>query len=289
MKSDRRQQLTSLLEAPIDSYTTVGDFSKELSFKHPVDRALVTSPAGIAKIKAQWARTPVPFDIYMVNRRSVNQSKFFEQGAVPLSFVRNQMKLGPNLIPDPRSNAITILFTNNEGAERVMMTGWTMAHRFGHALNASQPRLASWEWFLTHLRQLFDALLKDVYGDDQPRQDSARFGLSFGRSGSTSLNLLTRAAKMLGTMRSARAGTLRDWGEFGYELLAQYLLTGRIKLNPLPALATLKFSYYNPISHEAEPAAQQSYNEKAIPAAVAELEQLLRTVLDDAVGKIFVM
>ena len=38
-------------EAPIDNYSTIGDFTKGSSFTKKADRALVTHPVAIQKVK----------------------------------------------------------------------------------------------------------------------------------------------------------------------------------------------------------------------------------------------
>ena len=60
------------------------------------------------------------------------------------------------------------------------------------------------------------------------------FFLYLYRESRISQKILKFAAQQIGTMKSARDNKLNNWYEFAYELLAQYMLTGKIKFNPLP-------------------------------------------------------
>jgi len=306
--SDLKQQLRErlgLTEAPIDSFTTVGDWSTNSSFKD-VDRRILTSPKAVEKIKTQWQKTPYHFDMYFVNSSKINKQMFREVGEVSPDFIKRYMPIRTNPVtqsdffePDPfvftpNPNAITVFYTNNQGAERVMMTGWVMAHRLGHAFNAGNGNVSrAWNTFTQELYQLFKTMMSDVYG-----QGTRTMG-GFGASTLDITGVLKFAAETLGTMKAAREGNLRNWYEFGYELLAQYLLTGSIKFNRLPSRMKItagrfgRSSYTggssDPDTQENQAASREMYNEHDLDYYSRELEGYLNTVLDIAVGKIFVM
>lgn len=267
-----------LNEMPIANYKTIGDFSKGSSFRHKTDRTLLTHPKAIEKIHRQWEKTPYDFDLYIVNDKRVNKEQFREVGKVNIDFVRNQMKITPEEIPDPASNHITIIFTNNNGDERYMASGWILAHRVGHAL--ARGNRGAWEYFTRELREIFANILDQVYN----------IKLKSSRGSSVeSDKILKLAAQQMGTMKAARDNNLRNWYEFSYELLAQYMITGKIKLNPLPdKLLSAIEAFGRKRYSTAHTETQRLYNED-LDMYEETIEHYIENALSEAVGNIYVM
>lgn len=272
-----------LAEMPIRNYATVGDFSRRSSLSSPVDRALVTHPQAIEKIKRMWSKTPYNFDIFIVNDPRVNKSEFREVGEVSEQYVRERLRLTPEEVPI-NPGAVTIIFTNNVAAEKTHLTGWTMAHRFGHAVSRMNKSI-DWKSFTEHLQKIMKIMLKDVYGID------INMSGYFGQPSDMSSKILKYVAQSLGTMKSARDSNLRNWSEFAYELLAQYLITGSIKLNPLPNAIQTGVGGWGRKEKRGvvNPSTQKMYNDHDLEYYASELETLLDNVLGESVGKIYVM
>lgn len=275
-------------EMAIANYKTVGDFSKRSSISSKVDRDLVTHPKAIEKIKRQWQKTPWEFDIFVINDPRVNKPQFREVGVVDPSFVYNQMKLTPEEIPI-NPNRITILFTNNVAAEKIPLTGWTMAHRLGHAMAASgRGRTSSvgmaWDEYTKELRKIFDEIMRDVYHVETSPRGRFDFSQDYDKK-------LKYVAQELGTMKAARDKKIRSWFEFGYELLAQYFITGHIKLNPLPNNIVVGMGGWarpqTAIVRDKE--TQKTYNTHDLGYYAQSLESWIDNVMDHAVGNVFVM
>ena len=246
----------------------------------------MTSPRAIEKIKRQWEKTPFDFDIYLVNDPRVNKSKFREIGLVNMDFVRKKMKLTPEEIPDPDGNTITIIYTSNTGAERYMASGWILAHRLGHAFarNGGIPA-EKWNVFRESLRNRFAAILKEVYGIDV-------YSKTYDFAGNAEKDkILKYVAQELGTMKSARDKKMRSWYEFAYELLAQYLLTGKIKFNPLPQSIITGIAGWGrkKTRYSQNEEARQAINLEELDSIASEIEADLEIVLGSSVGKVFVM
>jgi len=74
-----------LLETPIGTYTTIGDFEKGASYKDPRDRLSVSHPATVQKVKDMLKNTSINFDFYFVNKPGLRQ--FSERGKVPYEFI----------------------------------------------------------------------------------------------------------------------------------------------------------------------------------------------------------
>lgn len=256
---------------------TIGDFSKAHSFRSKVDRALVTHPNAIEKIKKQWQKTPYPFDIFVVN--TPQAKKYMEIGEVEKEFVYNSLGLQPEEFqPDP--DHITIIFTNNVGAEKIPLTGWIMAHRFGHALSASRGSVIGddWQAFLKHLEEIINSILSSVY-DINPYHLGKNFFI-----------IAKYFVQDIGTMKSARDNKIRNFYEFGYELLAQYLITGKITLNALPdEIIREKLPFGRKITAKAIPGRIEQVGVDELEEYSLELQNFLDEILGAAIGKIFIM
>ena len=295
MEKTQLQQLIESLVAEelndmaIRQFKTVGDWNKPSSFRDKTDRALLTSPKAVQKIQRQWSKTPYDFNMYLVNDPRVNKSEFRERGAVEIGFVRDAMHITPEEIPDPGPGEITIIYTGNSGDQRKMASGWILAHRFGHALARSGGGRGAvgteWNEFTARLKGLVTEILGDVYGINIAEKERQRWG-----GGD---KILKYVAQQLGTMKSARDSNMRSWYEFAYELLAQYLITGNIKFNPLPdRIVTGIAGWGRKETRGVHPDAQgiqQTYNTHDLEYYAQELEQMLENVLDRAMGQIFVM
>lgn len=282
--------LKSLLESLVDSeleemaigqFNRVGDFSKAYGFHNKVDRKILTNDKAVEKIKRQWQKTPFQFDMWIMNDSRVKSSDFFEVGEVDSSYVYNQMKLTPEEFQSSE-DAISIIFTNNRGDERYMASGWILAHRVGHAFARGKYSTAeAWKEYINVLREIFSNILREVYGINTTKK-------GFDQE---SLNRLMHLAVMLGTQKSSRDGNLRNWYEFGYELFAQYLLTGKIKLNPLPDRVVQSIGAFGrkDTRRVTSPEAQETYNRHDLEYFSNTIEVYIESVLQAAVGSIFVM
>lgn len=290
MSSDKSNNLKFLIESlvaeemgemAIRQFKTVGDWNKRSSFGSDIDRRLLTSPKAVQKIHRQWEKTPYDFDIYLVNDPRVNKSQFREVGPVEMGFVRDVMKLTPEEIPDPPPGRITVIFTGNSGDERKMASGWILAHRLGHVFaRGGGPVMNEWNEFTARLQHLFAEILDQVYHITVMKRDRNDVD-----------KILKLVAQQLGSMKSARDKNLRNWYEFAYELLAQYMLTGKITFKPLPDQLVIKLAPFGRKQTQRVQGqdVQQMYNNHDLEYYANELEQMLEHVLDRAVGKIFVM
>lgn len=277
-------------EMAIQQFKTVGDWDRRSSFGD-IDRKLLTSPKGVEKIRRQWENTPYNFDMYLVNDPRVNKSRFREVGIVNMDFVRNEMGITPEEIPDPDRNTITIIYTSNTGAERYMASGWILAHRLGHAIARGNDYIAKmWGEFINRLRRRVASILDRVYNiDTYPKRFD--FSSRFDSEGERKREkILKYVAQQLGTMKSARENKIRNWFEFAYELLAQYLLTGSIKFNPLPKQLLVGYGPYGrkQIRYSRDEELLEEINRDLEDFAIT-IQSELEDLLDAAVGSVFVM
>jgi hypothetical protein len=215
-----------LNEAPIDTYQTIGDFSKSHSFTDKRDRELVTHPVAIKKVKDFFKNTNVDFDFYFVNLRG--RKKFAEHGLMAKERVLQPYPEGLGITPEQLANGkinednITVFFVGNSAAEKIPLTSWTIAHRFGHAIR----RLEAFEHYADWLEKKFNEVLK-LYNIVKPSPYERNYTpFKFDKTKAKLFN-------QIGTMKSARDGKIDRYFEFYYELFAQYLKDGNVTFNPL--------------------------------------------------------
>ena len=226
----------ALSEVPIDTYKTIGDFEKSRSYMDKRDRELIKNPLTVEKVKDFFKNTDASFDLYFVNLSG--RRKFSEMGQVSEEFVFDKYPDGLGITPDQLNNGrinkdnITIFYVGNTAAEKTPMTAWTMAHRFGHAIRAQRSGGTNYAW----------KVMVDDWLDKEFNKLLALYNVSVTSNRydpdyyDKSANLIKAKAYLfnqIGTMRSARLGKIKRPYEFYYELFAQYLKDGSIKLNPL--------------------------------------------------------
>jgi len=282
-----------LAEMPVGKFELIGDWSpgaKPRGYDKP-SIGIVTSQAGVEKIRQKWAKVNETFDIYLV--RSPKGYKHVEVGEVSPEWV--QKNLGINLEYD--DDKITMIYTNNKGSEKVPMTPWTLAHRFGHASSrmfkdSSYTKDES-NPVMHFTRQLDSSLTKIaqvVYGISQFKD---YYG---GYSGSSNYPrkevIFRQICQNLGTMKSCRDGNLRNWGEFAFEVLAQYMITGKVSLNRnLSSVLATSFAWgrpQGPWKRSMSPE-QQIAVEGIIDDLEMEAENYAFETLKRAIGRIYVM
>lgn len=213
-----------LTEAPISDFSLMGDWDQRQSFHSAQDRKLLQNPKAVEKIKAMWNKTDYDFNLMFLNAKEAKDHQ--EIGFVDREWLeKNLSQYLEEIKVDP--NAINVLHTNNATDARVPMTGWVIAHRLFHAASrdtvTGKKKDFHFNEVSTEFRRTIARILHDGYGLPEVGVNTY--------TESVRLSLF----KSIGTMRSSRDGTLLRSSEFLLEVMAQYILTGRIKFNPLPA------------------------------------------------------
>lgn len=191
-------------EMPITRFDLVGDWGKDSPKRgyNNKDIGILTNSKAVDKIHKRWSNTEYEFDFYFL--RAKNAWKNREVGEVTKEFVKNEFGLDI----EPEENRITVIFTNNIGAEKIPMNAWMIAHRLSHSLRS----IFLFQQYLTdEITRDFNEIIKDI------------------RANITLLDL----AYILGTTKSCRERNLLNFTEFIHELFAQYIITGDIKFNKL--------------------------------------------------------
>ena len=218
-----------ITEAPIVDYEPLGDFKKPGSFNDPRDKKLIQNPKHEQKLFKFFEKTGVDFRIFPVNYPGLRQ--FTERGVVKPEFIQQifakRPEIAQKILSDIDNDAITIVYVSNTGDNKVVMTPWIMAHRFGHAIQAGQLNSSSaetWKTATNYFFQTIHNILSTIYNVNIP-------GNSYNSRYDQYYTALFHA---IGTQRSSRQELLQRPFEFFYELFAQFLQTGKIKLNMLP-------------------------------------------------------
>jgi len=213
-------------EAPIQDFKTIGDFSKNSSFRDPRDRKILTHQRTIDIIKKKFENTEVDFNMYFVN--SLAAGKHSELGTVSLEWVTENLGEEVASAINSDSDAISVIFTNNKGTQRLVMTPWIIAHRIAHTFFRYKNR----EYNM--MREAYGGFVRMLSGV------MSEYGINFP----TSFDALMRddrATKILmlfmnevGNFNSARNKKLVNGFESLHEMFAQYLITGEVTFRPLP-------------------------------------------------------
>lgn len=289
---------TLLREAPIQDVDHAGDFSKGSSFRDPRDRRLITNKAYISKVKEKFGKTKQNINILFVNTPQGN--RYTEHGIVSPEFVKEQ--LGEDTFNKLKQmntgNAITIIFTNNKGDQRVNMTPWIIAHRMMHVfarggadVKQAYHKAANEIFYFTSEYIMpyyfgYDKKFPRTYDTMQaaPRVD---FGYNDSRNKSHREKQLffKYLFQAIGTFKSARDNNIRDWFEVINELGAQYLIAGKITFNEAPDhIGPRNNRIHAPNDRYMKDQANDSINSMA-----SYFELNMEKMLNSAVGKIFLM
>lgn len=212
-----------LTEMPIASINMRGNWDSSAQRMYGFDKkdaGILGNPKGVEKIKRSWSNSKESFDMYFV--REKNAYKHTDIGEVDANWVMQNL----GLEIQPNAGAITMIYTNNIGTEKMPMTAWTIAHRLGHAIR----RESEVDKFIREVEFDFIQLLQSLY-NHYPKHD---IGMSVSNPNFKAL------AMAIGTMRSARERSVRNFYEFVFEMMAQYLITGHIKFNLPPEFLVTK-------------------------------------------------
>jgi len=278
-----------ITEAPLQDYVPMGDFDKPGPFRGP-DKKLVPHPTNQLKTQRFLEKTPYDFRLFFSNIPGTG--KYSEYG--PADSAKLQEIFGneqAQQIIDGSDDAITIVFVGNKGDAKVPLTPWMMAHRFGHAIQAGVRQNKSWsQWgeVEKHFFSQVNSMLEEYYG----KASSSRFGVTPNSMRGDLTPEYNALFNTIGTQRSSRQNQIKRPYEFLYELFAQYLGTGKVTLNPLPAsLGYGRKNWGNP-SQYLNMKSEYRNNEDAKEATDIlgrDLEYMFDDLLNSYVGTIFVM
>jgi adenylate kinase family enzyme/GNAT superfamily N-acetyltransferase len=274
-----------MAEAPLADYQPIGDFDKPGPFRG-ADKKLIPHPVNQLKAQRFFEKTPYNFRLFFSNIPGTG--KYSEYGVMDPDTVKIIFGDAGEQIVAGHENAITVVYVGNSGDSKVMLTPWMMAHRLGHAIqvgargqmrNQQQP----WKAGEDHFFGQVNSMLEEYYGK------SGQPGGNLKAELTPEYNALFNA---MGTQRSSRSGEIRRPYEFLYEIFAQYLGTGTVTFNALPAnLGYGRRAWGNPSRYlNIKP----EYRDETVRKQAAEvlsydMELMFNDALSNVEGKILVM
>lgn len=271
-------------EMALSSYKTLGNFQKTGPFTG-ADKRLVSHPKMPMKAQKFFQKTPFDFRLFFSNVPGTG--KYSESGEVTEQELRDIFKDHADEILSGSEDTITVVYVGNKGTAKVMLTPWVMAHRFGHAIQAGNwnQRGNVWDAAEKHFFGTINRTLENYYN----KPNRGRYPNSMNFDMFPEYNALFNA---IGTQRSSRTNKINRPYEFLYEIFAQYLGTGRIKLNPLPV--SLGYGRQAWGRHTTYMNIKPEFRDEAVRRNVtdqleADMEQMFYDVLSNSVGKIYVM
>jgi len=272
-------------EAPLADYQPIGDFDKPGPFRG-ADKKLIPHPVNQLKAQRFFEKTPYNFRLFFSNIPGTG--KYSEYGIMDPDTVKIIFGDAGEQIVAGHEDAITVVYVGNLGDSKVMLTPWMMAHRLGHAIqvgargqmrNQQQP----WKAGEDHFFGQVNSMLEEYYGK------SGQPGGNLKAELTPEYNALFNA---MGTQRSSRSGEIRRPYEFLYEIFAQYLGTGTVTFNALPAnLGYGRRVWGNPSRYlNIKP----EYRDETVRKQAAEvlsydMELMFNDALSNVEGKILVM
>jgi hypothetical protein len=279
--------LSVLNEAPIDTFERIGEWGEKDKPRgwDKASRGILTSDVGVEKIKKSWNKLPEDVDVYVVSNKE--GWKYTEVGEVSLEFVRQKLKL--NIPID--SDKITIIYTNNKGSEKVPATAWTLAHRFGHALRRHNGYNVNPMYKIVQdsINELVEHIALNLYRKDV-KTNRSLFGSDLYNNDNEQIRKAVSNA--LGTFRSAREKILRNSFEFANELIAQYIITGKVEFNKAyPEILATRYTWGHP-----QGAYKKSLSDDEMQDLIHfvtnkenDIRYAIEDLISNAVGSIFVM
>ena len=282
-----------ITESPVVDYGTINThnpYKKHNAFKNPKDIQLLRNQNYEANIKRFFEKTPFNFRLFFVNIPNVGDYAIIDHDN-PRELSVNDLRelldpehegINQHLLKHFTNNmnsTITILYAGNaetiDGkiADNVMpITPWIAAHRIGHALDDFDAPI-NMHNFSTGLFEEIHELIQTVYSLEYDI-DEFEFGEDRIK------DPLVQVAHTIGTQRSSRNKLLTDnVYEFTNELLAQYLNTGTVTLNPFP-----KYIIYDGLQYHGN-----GQEQSASQSLITFIEYYFEKILNAAVGKIFII
>ncbi len=238
-------------EAPLADFGAYGDLDKEGSFRNDDLRA-IRNPKWLEKVRSGLSRSNYLYNIYLMNGED-GYVTFDENGVEGYSRVNvrdlSTLNRWAGMYPigklklvtgrDPPSNyydCINLLLTENEGAERMPLTPWMLAHRMAHSiLYAGTERVANKDQELSVKVNEFYRLMTNFVGgvsnallNSAYHGDDIRAAKELDKPDSTISNQIKVFAPLIAKFRSGEKANFASSGEFYVELMTQYVIQGKI-------------------------------------------------------------
>jgi len=196
--------------------------------------------SGVVK---SWSKTKNNYIIIPVFGEDAYNYENIEKGITPIDEIKDDFDEGYRFLhqlevlengkrTSKHADKTIVFFLGNAAEDWVRASGWMLLHRLGHASRTTHKPEMQVNPAYSHALTLMFESLQDTFGN---------FGLDFWLKHDDNVEAKVPSSRGVGskwskyalqkimTMRSARAGKLRDAYEALYEMWAQYLNTGGVK------------------------------------------------------------
>jgi hypothetical protein len=193
---------------------------------YPDDRKILNSPKALKKISDRWGKSQADVDLYLLDvgvdpEKALDLALLGDIGLMSddeTDYIANLSKMKEFDIQfDPK--AISVILSNNSGAARFPLTAWMIAHRLFHTFQSDRSTQYHQSGKLPHTVTVITDQINGVL-----------FDLGNYNPSVTRYDLVC----LMGSSRACREGKLSNTFEFIPECFAQYILTGKVFLRPLP-------------------------------------------------------
>lgn len=291
--------LSDLFEAPIASWAVDADFdeneaemiskfngySNETKHFSDTDKRAIRDPGIVQAVNRAFGRTPVKFALYFwqSTRPDYDPTSFI--GHVEEPWMRKQLgdKATASILAQAAPDTVTIVLTNNLSDEHkiTLKSPWAVAHRIAHALIGGKVAGdAGWD-VIDRFRRFIRAIVSQAYGTPWPDEETG-FGLIMAKEYEEIYGKMI--GHQLGTMASARKGALVSQYEWFYETFVQYIINGKVTLNPLREI----FDDLDPDSKLVSDPRKNHRVQQIWSKFPRKIEEAFDEMLVEAKGKIFV-
>ena len=196
--------------------------------------------SGVVK---SWSKTKNNYIIIPVFGEDAYNYENIEKGITPIDEIKSDFEEGYKFLHQleiledgqrtkKHADKTIVFFLGNAAEDWVRASGWMLLHRLGHASRTTHKPEMKVNPAYSHALTLMFESLQDTFGN---------YGLDFWLKHDDNIEAKVPSGRGVGrewakyalqkimTMRSARAGKLRDMYEALYEMWAQYLNTGGVK------------------------------------------------------------
>lgn len=279
------------------------------------DIGILQSSVGLQKIKSSW-KIKQPVDVYFFKNDTKGWKEYGRVSQQNLKWLLNNIRsrkiinkyddfetdMDDDIYSNINPNHITIIYLSNVGDDKIPATSWILAHRFGHALGVVDRKFMA-NPFLEKIRKAIDDLFNNISNFVYQKDMSVDYSLWKRRELNTGETEEQFAHKMnqnnerlfnqhqlamaLGTFKSARDRRLSRTTEFINEIVAQYIITGRIVFNR---------NFMNVLDPEKTIGTQKqlsSDEQQHVNSYLTNMEKYLNgsmeKMLNAAIGEVFIM
>ena len=285
-------------EAPISDFRPMGDYDDEIDqdYYDDSDAEYYTGPAWTTgekkkihskkwqnKVAKSWSKTKNNYILIPVAGEDAYNYEIIERGVVDVSEVQEDFPQGYQFLQElniidqqgkrteQHQDKTVVFFLGNAAADWVATSGWMLLHRLGHGSRTTRGKEnPAYTQILTQIIQG----LQSIYGN---------FGVDIRLDANYNSNRYKNSSawadyglQKIMTTGSARRNKVRDRFEGLYEMWAQYLNSGSVKLK---APDSIDLTNVNSVPNPKEEQELTEMDKDILSGRIEDLEETLNEEL----------